>query len=145
MKSCGVRSRSGFGRYRRGVSGRAHRSQRRRWKGEERCWRSGCRSGSKQWLQQGREQGLEQGLERGLEQGLEQGREQGLERGRAEERALLCRQASRRFGAETGERLSGLLARLTDPERLAEVGDQVIECGTGAELLDRAGRLARLS
>ena len=86
-----------------------------------------------QWLREGREQGLELGLERGLE------------RGRAEERALLCRQASRRFGAETGERLSGLLARLTDPERLAEVGDQVIECGTGAELLDRAGRLARLS
>ena len=106
-----------------------------------------------EWLRQGREQGLEQGLERGFEQGRERGREQGLElglergleRGRAEERALLCRQASRRFGAETGERLSGLLARLTDPERLAEVGDWVIECGTGAELLDRAGRLARLS
>ena len=106
-----------------------------------------------EWLRQGREQGLEQGIERGLEQGLEQGREQGielglergLERGRAEERALLCRLASRRFGAETGERLSGLLGRLTDPERLAEVGDWVIECGTGAELLDRAGRLARFS
>ncbi len=104
---------------------------------------------TEEWLRQGREQGLEQGIERGLERGLEQGREQGLElgleRGRAEERALLCRLASRRFGAETGERLSGLLGRLTDPERLAEVGDQVIECGTGAELLDRAGRLARLS
>ena len=86
-----------------------------------------------EWLRQGREQGLELGLERGLE------------RGRAEERALLCRLASRRFGAETGERLSGLLGHLTDPERLAEVGDWVIECGTGAELLDRAGRLARLS
>ena len=96
---------------------------------------------TEEWLRQGREQGLEQGLERGREQG----REQGLERGRAEERALLCRQASRKFGAETGERLSGLLGRLTDPERLAEVGDQVIECGTGADLLDRARRLARLS
>ena len=90
-----------------------------------------------EWLRQGREQGLEQGREQGLEVGLE--------RGRAEERALLCRLASRRFGAETGERLSGLLGRLTDPERLAEVGDWVIECGTGAELLDRTGRLARLS
>ena len=92
---------------------------------------------TEEWLRQGREQGLEQGLELGLERGLE--------RGRAEERALLCRLASRRFGAETGERLSGLLGRLTDPERLAEVGDWVIECGTGAELLDRTGRLARLS
>ena len=58
---------------------------------------------------------------------------------------MLCRLASRRFGTETGERLSGLLGRLTDPERLAEVGGWVIECSTGAELSDRAGRLARLS
>ena len=86
-----------------------------------------------QWLQEGREQGIELGLERGLE------------RGRAEERALLSRLASQKFDAETGERLSGLLARLTDPERLAEVGGWIIECGTGAELLDRTGRLVRPS
>ncbi len=92
---------------------------------------------TKQWLREGREQGLEQGLERGREQG----REQGLERGRAEERALLCRQVARKFDAETAERLSGLLERLADPERLAEVGDWIIECGTGADLLERAGRL----
>ena len=90
-----------------------------------------------QWLQEGREQGLEQGIE--------QGREQGLERGRAEERALLCRLASQKFDAETGERLSELLARLTNPEQLAEAGSWIIECGTGAELLDRTGRLARPS
>ena len=89
-----------------------------------------------QWFREGREQGLEQGLERG--------REQGLECGRAEERALLCRQAARKFDAETAARLAGLLDRLTDPERLAEVGDWIIECGTGAELLDRAGGLTRL-
>ena len=94
-----------------------------------------------EWL----EEWLRQGREQGLERGLEQGREQGLERGRAEERALLCRLASRRFGAETGERLPGVLGRLMDPEQLAEVGDRVIECGAGADLLDRAGRLARLS
>ena len=100
---------------------------------------------TEQWLREGREQGLEQGREQGLELGLERGLERGIERGRAEERALLCRQASRKFDSETGARLSGLLERLTDPERLAEVGDWVIECGTGAELLDRAGRLARPS
>ena len=88
---------------------------------------------TEQWLREGREQGLEQGLERG--------REQGLERGRAEERALLCRLAARKFDTETAERLSGVLERLADPERLAEVGDWIIECGTGADLLDRAGRL----
>ena len=84
---------------------------------------------TEQWLREGREQGIELGLERGIK------------RGRAEERALLCRQAARKFDAETAERLSGLLERLTDPERLAEVGDWIIECGTGADLLDRAGRL----
>ena len=88
---------------------------------------------TEQWLREGREQGLQQGLERGIE------------RGRAEERALLCRQASRKFDAETAERLSGLLDRLSDPERLAEVGDWIIECRTGAELLDRAGRIGHVS
>ena len=96
---------------------------------------------TEQWFREGREQGLEQGLGQGLERGREQGREQGLECGRAEERALLCRQASRKFDAETATRLAGLLDRLSDPERLAEVGDWIIECGTGADLLDRAERL----
>ena len=80
---------------------------------------------TEQWFREGREKGLEQGLERG----------------RAEERALLCRQASRKFDAETAARLAGLLDRLTDPERLAEIGDWIIECATGADLLDRAERL----
>ena len=75
----------------------------------------------------------------------EQWLQEGLERGRAEERALLCRQAGRKFDAETAERLSGLLERLSHPERLAEVGDRIIECRTGAELLDHAGRISRLS
>ncbi len=91
----------------------------------------------KEWT----EQWFREGQEKGIEQGLERGREQGLERGRAEERALLCRQAARKFDTETAERLSGLLERLADPERLAEVGDWIIECGTGADLLERAGRL----
>ena len=91
---------------------------------------------AKEWTEQLLREGREQGLERGLEQGLE--------RGRAEERALLCRLAARKFDAETAERLSGLLDCLTDPERLAEVGDWIIECGTGADLLDRTGRLDRL-
>ncbi len=105
---------------------------------------------TEQWFREGQEKGIEQGIEQGLERGREQGREQGLElglergieRGRAEERALLCRQAARKFDAETAERLSGLLERLADPERLAEVGDWIIECGTGADLLNRTGRLA---
>ena len=88
------------------------------------------------WVAEGREQGLEQGRE----QGLEQGREQGLEQGRAEERALLCRQAARKFDAAAAERLSAALAEVADPDRLAEVGDWIIECGTADELLARVTR-----
>ena len=73
-------------------------------------------------------------LEQGLEQGLERGLEQGLER----ERALLSRQAARKFGAGTGARLAALLAGLADPGRLAEIGDLVVDCADGAELLARA-------
>ena len=85
---------------------------------------------TEEWLRQGREQGREQGLELGLERGIE--------RGRAEERALLCRMAERKFDLETAERLSGMLDRLSSPERLAMIGEWIIDCGTGAELLDRA-------
>ena len=88
------------------------------------------------WVAEGREQGREQGLE----QGLEQGREQGLEQGRAEERALLCRQAARKFDAAAARRLSAALAEVADPDRLAEVGDWIIECGTADELLARVTR-----
>ena len=84
---------------------------------------------TEQWLREGRELGLECGIERG----------------RAEERALLCRQEARKFDAETAERLSGLLDRLTDPERLAEVGGWIIECGAGADPIDHARRIGHPS
>ena len=63
--------------------------------------------------------------------------------GRAEERALLGRLAELKFGAPTAKRLSGLLGGLTAPEELLEVGGWIIECGPGAELLDRVGRRLR--
>ena len=66
---------------------------------------------------------------------LAQGIEQGIEQGRA---GVLCRQAERRFGSETAGRLSALLEGLTSAEML-QVGDWVVECGTGAELLSRVG------
>ena len=73
----------------------------------------------------------------GREQGLEQGREQGLEQGRAEERALLCRLAARKFGGAAARRLAAALAEVSDADRLAEVGDWIIECGTEVELFAR--------
>ena len=54
---------------------------------------------------------------------------------------VLQRQAALRFGADAGARLSALLADVSEPERLAAVGDAIIECGTGAELLAAAERI----
>ena len=76
-------------------------------------------------------------LARGLAQGRAEGRTEGLEF----ERRLLGSQAARRFGAVTGERLSVLLAGESEPERLAAVGDAIIDCRTGAELLAAAQRI----
>ena len=69
--------------------------------------------------------------------------QEGLERGRAEERALLCRMTARKFDAETAEALSGLLDGATDPNRLIEVGEWIIECDTGADLLERVRDVAK--
>ena len=82
-----------------------------------------------------REQVHQDGVQKGLERGLEQG----LERGRAEGRALVGRLATRKFGAETAEQLSRVLEDIADPERLADVADAIIDCGSDAELFARVG------
>ena len=79
----------------------------------------------------------EEWVEEGREQGIAQGREQGIAQGRAEERALLCRLAERKFDATTARRLAAALGDAADPDRLAQVGDWIIECGTAADLLAR--------
>ena len=76
-------------------------------------------------------------LEQGRAQGIEQGRAQGIEQGRHEERALLCRLAARKFDAGAAKGLAAALAGVTDPDRLARVGDWIIECATTSELLAR--------
>ena len=80
-----------------------------------------------QWMREGREQGLEQGLERGLEH----------------ERALLCRMAALRFGAETRERLAALLAPIADPDQLADIGDRLVQCRAADEFLTQVELLTR--
>lgn len=67
-----------------------------------------------------------------------EGREQGIAAGRG----LLLRQAARKFGVETSERLGNLLSRIDDPENLAEVGDRIIECTSSDELIARVGEIA---
>ena len=64
---------------------------------------------------------------------VQQGREEGIQG----QRALLCRQAARKFDAAAGERLAAALDGVADPDRLADVGDWIIECETAAELFAR--------
>ena len=86
-----------------------------------------AREWERQWYREGRAEGIEQGIERG----------------RAEERARLYhRLAARKFGAETAQRLSELLGRIPDDGPATEVGEWIIECETGTELLDRAERVS---
>ena len=92
-------------------------------------------------LAQGRELGLAQGRDLGLaqgrEMGLAQGRDLGLAQGLADERIRLRRQTALKFGADTADRLADRLAGLTTGGDLDRVGDWIIECESGDELLSR--------
>ena len=72
--------------------------------------------------------------------GQAEGMKRGRSKGRVEgERELLRRQAERRFGADVAEALSKLIEGLDAPDRLAEVGDLVVDCATGVEQLFELG------
>ena len=83
---------------------------------------------------------VQQGMERGIAQGRTEGLERGIAQGKTEARAQLGRLAGRKFGDRAAERLAALIEGESDPERLAEVGDWIIDCDTEAEFLARADR-----
>ena len=109
----------------------------------------------KPYIRQGREEGISLGREEGIglgrAEGISLGREEGISQGRAEgislgreeglahERQLLRRLAAARFGAATADRLARALAAEADPERLAAVGEAIVRCSTGDELLRETG------
>ena len=70
---------------------------------------------------------LEERVARWSEPWVEQGR-----------REVLRRQAEVRFGAATAERLSALMEREDDPQRLDALAVAVVRCETGDELLRQA-------
>ena len=78
---------------------------------------------------------LEERVSQWPAQWIREGMAQGLEH----ERALLRRMAASRFGETAAERLSATLARITDPERLSDIGDWLVRCDTEEEFLHRAG------
>ena len=73
-------------------------------------------------------------------------REKGQAEGRVEGHAEIVRRvAARKFGAETAQRLAERLAHVPDPERVVEVGDWLVECEHGEELLERVQTLCTTS
>ena len=80
--------------------------------------------------------------ELGLAQGRELGFAQGRELGLADERTRLRRQAALKFDPSTADRLADRLACLATSEDLDRVGDWIIECESGDELLSRALSIA---
>ena len=71
-----------------------------------------------------------------------EGKEQGIRQGRVEEGArVVKRLAALKFGPKTAERLSSLVDRLTARKALDQVGDWIIECDSGDELLSRVSAL----
>ena len=65
--------------------------------------------------------------------------QEGLEQGLQHERALLRRLVTLRFGAGAAEQAAQRLERITDANRFEEVGELIVRCKTGGELLARMG------
>ena len=79
-------------------------------------------------------------------QWLEEGRAKGLAEGRAEgQTEVMRRMAARKFDAGTAQRLAERLAEIADPEQVAEIGEWLIECEHGDELLERVESLCGTS
>ena len=110
---------------------------------EEAYWEARRKAMFEPYIAEGREQGRAEGREQGRSEGREQGRSEGRAEARAEERALLQRLAARRFGADAAVPLSAFLEGVDDAGRLAEVGDWIVDCASGAELAERLGAARR--
>ena len=80
-----------------------------------------------------RDADVAKGVARERERWLARERERGL----ARERELLVHLAGRKFGPEVAETAAGLLVGILDWDRLQEVGEWIIDYGTGSELLAR--------
>ena len=91
-------------------------------------------------LQRGMEQGVKQGMERGVKQGMERGVKRGLAQAVVREKALLRRQALRRFGAPAAERLTAALDDVDDDDWLTVAGDWIADSVDAEDFLSRIAR-----
>ncbi len=83
-------------------------------------------------------------LQRGVQQGVKQGMERGVKRGLAQavvrEKALLRRQALRRFGATAADRLAAALDDVDDDDRLTVAVDWIADSVDAEDFLSRIAR-----
>ena len=93
----------------------------------------------RQGIEEGLERGRREGRKRGRREGMERGKREGLEQGLDEQRALLRRLAAARFGEQAADRLFARLRQKESQERLGEMGEAIVRCGTAEELLRRIG------
>ena len=105
------------------------------------------------WLKE-REECFRKGYEDGRREAYEDGRREAYEERRAkaearalvEHRAMLVHMAQRKFDAGTANELGPLLEEVAGSGRLAEIGELIIDCGTGQELLAKvANQLNQLT
>ena len=98
------------------------------------------------YREQGRAEGFAEGRIEGFAEGFAEGRIEGFAEGRAEGRIegfveglaeIMRRQAARKFDAATAEGLAERMAEIPDRDRALEIGEWIIECEDGEELLRR--------
>ena len=83
------------------------------------------------WMEEYREERREERRQEGFQEGRQEGLQEGLQVGRN----FLTRQAARRFGPQTGQRLAEVLADAHDLSRFEQVGDLILDSADGDELL----------
>ena len=66
-------------------------------------------------------------------------KQEGIQQGIAAEHALLLRLIRKRFGADCAQRAAPLLEAITDPDRLAEIGEWILDAEDGEAFLQRFG------
>ena len=84
-----------------------------------------------------RAEGVQQGIQQGIQQAIQRGIQQGIQQAIQRQRKLLCRLAERKFGTEAALRVAGLLAGTDDQSRLEDVGEWIIDCEEGSDLIAR--------
>ena len=99
------------------------------------------RRATQAWFAEGRAEGVTQGRAEGRVEGVEEGLRRGLE----QQRALLMRQVTTKFGAGASARVGPVLARIADPELLAEVADGLLASATETELVARIEAVAAVT